>query len=198
VQRAAFGLFAALSVGVAAYALVAYSVLPIGASVHPDMRASFEVHRIGIYTHVFCAALALLLGPLQFSRVLRTARPALHRWTGRIYLGVGVGVGGVSGLYAAAFAYGGLVSTAGFGLLALVWLYTGARAWQAVRARDFVAHREWMLRNYALSLAAVTLRVYLGIALAAGLPFEMVYPALAWLSWIPNIIAAGIILQRTR
>lgn len=197
-HRATFWLIAALSVGVAAYALVAYSVLPIGASVHPDMRANFEAHHIGIYTHVFCAALTLLLGPLQFSRAVRAARPALHRWTGRIYLGVGVGIGGVSGLYAAAFAYGGLVSTAGFGLLSLAWLFTGARAWQAVRARDFLAHREWMLRNYALSLAAVTLRIYLGIALAAGWPFEVVYPTLAWLSWIPNILAVGFFLQRTR
>ena len=134
-HAASYGLICLLSIGVAVYALVSYALFPLGASVHPDMRATFELHRIGIYSHVFAAAVALLLGPLQFSRRLRTAHPALHRVSGRIYLVAGVCVGGLAGLYMAMFAYGGIVSSIGFALLALAWLYTGARAYAAARAR---------------------------------------------------------------
>jgi uncharacterized membrane protein len=186
-RQATWGLIALLSFGVAGYAVVAYGTRPLGVGVHPDMRAAFGAHRVGIYLHVFASAVALLLGPLQFATRLRTARPALHRLLGRIYLGVGVLVGGLAGLYMAAFAYGGTTSTLGFGMLALLWLYTGARAFAAARARDVAAHRAWMLRNFSLALAAVTLRIQLGASFALGLPFEKVYPALAWLSWLPNL-----------
>ena len=38
-------LLTALSVGVAGYALVAYSVVPLGNLVHPQMKLAFEAHR---------------------------------------------------------------------------------------------------------------------------------------------------------
>ena len=47
-----------------------------------------------------------------------------------------------------------------------------------------------MIRNFALSLAAVTLRLYLPASAVAGVPFEDFYPAVAWLCWVPNLILA--------
>jgi hypothetical protein len=195
-RRARFALLTLLSFSVALYALLAYGALPVGALVHPSMRANFEIHRLGIYTHIFASSLALLLGPAQFLQGLRTRRPALHRWLGRLYLGVGVLFGGLGGLYMSRYAFGGAVSTGGFGLLALAWLYTGVQAYRAARARHFAAHRVWMVHNSALSLAAVTLRMYLGLGLAAGLPFERIYPVIAWLCWLPNLLVAQLLVRR--
>lgn len=185
-----------LSLGVALYAVGVYGFLPLGALLHPDMRAAFEAHRLGIYLHVFAAAVALALGPLQFSATLRAARPGLHRWTGRLYLGIGVLVGGMAGLYMAFHAFGGVVSRLGFGSLALLWLYTGYRAWRAIRAADVASHRRWMVRSFALAFAAVTLRLWLPAALAAGVPFEQAYPAIAWLCWLPNLVVAELLFNR--
>src|SRR5687768_16562857 len=55
-----------LAFGVAAYAVLAYSLLPLGSLVHPDMRASFLAHEVGIYAHIFASVVALSLGPFQF------------------------------------------------------------------------------------------------------------------------------------
>lgn len=195
-RKTAWALAALFSFSVAAYAVIGYGARPLGAGVHPDMRAVFQAHRVAVYLHVFGSAVALLLGPLQFAARLRGARPALHHLLGRLYLGAGVLAGGLAGLYMAAFAYGGAISSLGFGALALLWLYTGARAFAAARARDFAAHRAWMVRNFALALAAVTLRLQLGGSLALGLPFESVYPALAWLCWLPNLAAAEWLVRR--
>ncbi|MGA8048566.1 MAG: DUF2306 domain-containing protein, partial [Burkholderiales bacterium] len=156
-----------LSLGVAAYAIGVYGFLPLGVAVHPDMRAGFEAHRSGIYAHVFASAVALALGPFQFSARLRAARLGLHRWLGRLYLGVGVLVGGAAGLFMAFHAFGGLAARLGFACLALAWLYTGLRAYQAIRARDLVSHRRWMVRNFALTFAAVTLRLWLPASVVA-------------------------------
>ena len=79
-----------LSLGVAAYGVIGYGTMPMGSLVHPDMKPNFVAHPLGVYLHVFSAAVALLLGPFLFSTRLRTARVHLHRWMGRLYLGVGV------------------------------------------------------------------------------------------------------------
>ncbi|WP_374336476.1 DUF2306 domain-containing protein [Leeia sp.] len=179
-----------LSIGVAGYAVVAYTAFPIGSLVHPDMLRSFQAHRIEVYVHIFTSALALLLGPLQFSQALRARKPALHRWLGRAYLGLGVLPGGLAGLLIARNAYGGMLSTLGFAALAIAWLYSGLRAYLAIRQRDIGTHRRWMIRNFALTLAAVTLRCYLPLSMLTAIPFERAYPVIAWLCWVPNLLIA--------
>jgi uncharacterized membrane protein len=198
IRAAAAALLWLLSLGVAAYAIVAYTALPLGTTIDPAMRAGFAEHATAVYLHAFAAATALLLGPLQLSTKLRTARPALHRWTGRVYLGVGVLVGGLSGLYLAQFAYGGLAARLGFGTLAAAWLYTGLRAFLAIRGGAVDEHRRWMLRNFALTFAAVMLRLYVPAAVVAGAEFEQAYTAIAWLCWVPNLLVAEWLLRRPR
>ena len=192
-------LIGALSVGVAAYAVAAYALLPLGTVLHPDIRDSFATHRVAlVYLHVFGAALALLVGPWQFHTALRTRRPRLHRWAGRVYLAAGVGIGGLSGLALAFNAYGGLASRTGFGLLAGLWLATGVMALAAILRGDVAAHRRWMVRNFALTLAAVALRLYLPAAIVGGLTLAVAYPVVAWLCWVPNLVAAELLLRRGR
>lgn len=179
-----------LSFGVAGYAAVVYGFLPLGSLVHPDMKVNFLSHSAGIYTHAFASILALVLGPFQFSASLRKNHTQLHRWLGRIYLSVGVLVGGLSGLYMSQYAFGGPVAKLGFATLALFWLYTGFRAYFAVRRGAIDAHRKWMIRNFSLTFAAVTLRIYLPASMAAGIDFSLAYSIIAWVCWVPNVFIA--------
>jgi len=185
----------ALSFGVAAYAIVAYGYLPFATLVHPEMRKAFEAHRGAVYAHVFASATALALGPTQFSRRLRERHISLHRWLGRLYLSAGVMIGGVSGLILARYAFGGTPARLGFACLAIAWLYTGARAYLAIRAGNIAAHRAWMMRNFALTFAAVTLRLYLPVTVTSGIEFERAYAWIAWLCWVPNLLIAGMFLK---
>ncbi len=175
-----------LSLGVAGYGLFAYFALPPGSTVAPEMRAAYAAHPVRILVHVAASAVALLVGPLQFFPAVRAQRH-LHRALGYIYF-VAVAVGGLAGLATAFIAYGGLVARAGFGLLALVWLLSTFLAVRAARAGDFARHEVWALRSFALTFAAVTLRIYLGTFMAAGVPFPVFYPLLAWLCWVPNLL----------
>ena len=195
-RRTGFALLVLLSLGVAGYAVAVYGFLPLGSLVHPDMRATFEAHRLGILTHIFASVLALGLGPFQFSTRLRTSRPALHRWLGRVYLGIGVLVRGVAGLAMAAHAFGGPIARLGFAGLALAWLVTGSCAYRAIRAGNVALHRRWMVRNFALTFAAVTLRLWLPASIASGVAFEVAYPVVAWLCWVPNLVLAEWLFNR--
>jgi hypothetical protein len=57
-----------------------------------------------------------------------------------------------------------------------------------------------MIRNYALSLAAVTLRLYIPFLLAVlDWPFPRTYITVSWLCWIPNLLLAeGMVRRRQR
>jgi len=191
-----FALLVLLSLGVAGYAIVVYGFLPLGSVVHPQMQAAFEAHRFGILLHIFASVLALGLGPFQFWTRLRTSRPTLHRWLGRVYLGIGVLIGGLAGLAMAVHAFGGPVARLGFGALALAWLFTGLCAYRAIRAGDVARHRRWMVRNFALTFAAVTLRLWLPASMVAGIEFEAAYRVVAWLCWVPNLVLAEWLFNR--
>lgn len=182
------GLLLFLSFGVAGYAAFAYGFLPLGSLVHPDMKTSFIAHSFAIYTHVFASIVALVLGPFQFSTRLRQKNAQRHRWLGRVYLAVGVLVGSLSGLYLSQYAYGGAVTKLGFAALAVAWFYSGLRAYLAIRAGAVDEHRKWMVRNFSLTFAAVTLRLYLPAAMVAGVDFALAYAIIAWLCWVPNLV----------
>ncbi len=186
-KRSLSRLVAVLSFGVAAYAVLAYALLPLGAVLHPSLRASFSAQSaVAVYLHVFGAAVALLLGPLQLWGRFRLARPRLHRRLGQAYLLCGVAIGGGAGLTLALSAHGGALARMGFGTLAVLWLLSGAMAMQRILAGDAPGHRRWMLRNYTLALAAVTLRLLLPALIAGGLAFEVAYPLVAWACWLPQ------------
>lgn len=179
-----------LSAGVAIYAAAVYSLLPLGAGLPPEMKLNFIANKAVIYTHIFASAVALILGPFQLSTSLRRRFTSLHRLSGRVYLVVGVLLGGLSALYMSAFAFGGLIARLGFACLALFWLYTGLKAFLAIRQGLVAEHRKWMVRNFSLTFAAVTLRIYIPLSIAAGAPFEAAYPVIAWLCWVPNILVS--------
>lgn len=196
-SKLTYPLFVLLSLGVAVYALAAYLLFPLGSLVHPDMMISFNSHAAGVYTHIFASLIALTLGPFQFSARLRQTHLHLHRYSGRTYL-LAVLLGGIAGLYIAQIAFGGLVSRTGFSLLAILWLFTGTKAFIAIMAGDIATHRKWMIRNMALTFAAVTLRIYLGLFSGIGWEFESFYPWLSWLCWVPNLLLAEMIFIRSQ
>jgi uncharacterized membrane protein len=179
-----------LCVGVA---LVAFRYLIPGAFV-PDVVAANAFHSPWLVIHVSTAATALLVGPWQFLSKQRAHHPQLHRWMGRLYVAACL-IGGISGLVLALGAYTGAASTAGFGLLAVIWLYSTAMAWRLAMRRHFVAHRRWMIRSFALTFAAVTLRLYLPLSPAVPVTFDDAYRAIAFLCWVPNLLAAEIYLR---
>src|SRR3546814_3696356 len=110
-----------------------------------------------LLVHVAGAASALLVGSFQFIGRLRQASPRIHRWTGRIYA-IACLVGALSGLILALGTTAGPVATSGFGILAVIWAVTIGYGWQRARERRFAEHRRWMIRSWALTFAAVTLR----------------------------------------
>ena len=176
------------------YALAFFAVEEI----NPGIKAHFAGIRVGAMIHIIPGGIAILLGLAQFHTGLRQARPAVHRTLGQAYF-ICVGISAAAALFISFKPFGGIVGGFGLGLLAVVWGYTGWQAYIAARRGEFVVHQRWMIRNYALTLAAVTIRIYIsGFPALDLMSFDDAYQVATWLCWVPNLLLVEWwILRRT-
>ena len=180
--------FFALAIG--GYAITVVFVPTVGAPFIRDRLATIPVPMLG---HMFLGGIALAVGAFQFNTKLRNYHRAVHRALGRVYV-VAVFGSGLTALVLASVSQGGMVAHLGFGMLGIAWLITTSTAFKMIRRVNVPAHREWMIRSYALTLAAVTLRIYIPASLIAGIPFDTAYPVISWACWVPNLIVAELII----
>ena len=194
-RRIGWGVVTVLSVLIGAYAVAV--VASNFALVAGEVAANSFPTPLGLRVHIVASGLALLIGPFQFLRALRNRAPRVHRWMGGTYV-LACLIGGLAGGSIALFSSAGLVAGLGFFGLAIAWLLCTVRAYLAVRAHDYVTHQRWMTRSFALTFAAVMLRVYIPLALVTGIGYEASYPAIAWLCWVPNLVVAQFLVRSAR
>jgi len=164
----------------------------------------FANHATLTLAHILPAMLFMVLGPLQFVRGLRAKYPQIHRWSGRIFLAASTVVG-VTGLTMAfGKTIGGVDEKAAITLFGAFFLIALAKALRHALRRQFVQHREWMIRGYAIGLAVATIRPIMAAFFAAALlhghtpePKEFFGTAF-WIGFTLQTIAAEIWLNYTR
>lgn len=189
-----------------ALAIAVFAVLPYVTASLSELAADEKelalnyVHRPSwlqafFYAHIIGGGIALLLSPVQLSARIRARVPRLHRMSGRIVL-TAIMAGGVAGLVLAPYNLAGPMGTAGFGLLAVLWVTFAARGFLAIRRGDVTVHRQWMLRTFALTYAAVTLRLWLGVLVPVVGDFRSAYVLVPFLAWVPNLLVAEWVLRR--
>ncbi|MEV7117070.1 DUF2306 domain-containing protein [Kitasatospora griseola] len=163
----------------------------------PQQRTVYLAHLAPLLLHIGGGIVALVVGLPQFLPGLRARRPAVHRWTGRLYALAALAMG-IGGLLIAPRALFPPFSPLGFAALDLLTLTTTALGVARARAGRIAEHRRWMLRSYALMFAAVTFRLWLFVVGLTGLPFGVVYASGAWASWMINLAVAERMLRRRR
>jgi uncharacterized membrane protein len=104
--------------------------------------------------HTLAGTLALVIGPINFSSRIRQRYLKLHRVLGRVYV-VSVFVGSFTGIALAA----GRPGFPGTTMQAVAWMVCTTAAFVTARNRQIVAHRQWMIRSYAVTFTFVSSRV---------------------------------------
>ena len=132
-------------------------------SVHVDQAVPYRDGLHFLLMHTTMGAIAMALGPFQFSNRLRKRYPSAHRTAGKVYL-VGAVLSMFGGLaYLATTPMQAVFSGAMFAValagLDVMVLLTAWLAYTAVRRRAFAEHRSWMAFNFGLLLATPVLRL---------------------------------------
>lgn len=182
--------------------------LPPYAGLDPDQARTFSDdpwvyswHYPVLVTHIFAGAVVMLAVVLQVWPWLRQHHPRVHRWSGRVYVFVGVPFIGIASLLIAPVSTSGPGTAVSNTLWSILWLSCTVAGYRMVRQGRYAEHRIWMLRSFALVLAIITNRFW-GIACTIVLlpHVETAYggdettahlvigPASSWLSWVVNLL----------
>lgn len=169
-----------------------------------NVDAHFASEQILVLAHVLPAMLFMMLGPLQSVRGLRAKHPRFHRWSGRTFLASSAVVG-ITGLrLALGKTIGGLDEKAAILLFGTFFLIALAKAFWHALQREFVQHREWMIRGYAIGLAVAAIRPIVAMFFAASVlqahkPHpEQFFGTAFWIGFTLQMIAAEIWINYTR
>ncbi len=156
------------------------------------------------WAHLIPGLIIFALGPLQFSRYIRKNYLGFHRWSGRVWLTCGA-ISAFSGGFIGIFhpfmgvdgqGFNESMATTFFAVYTLFCIY---KAYSSIRAKRFGAHREWMIRSWALMLAIATERVMLGALMSTtGVGVEVLFGTTFWMAGVVNISASEIWINLTR
>ena len=175
--------------------------LASGAEITPE-NARFVAAPLPIILHIVGALLFSILGAFQFSPGLRRRYLRWHRLSGRIALPAGLVVAG-SGIWMTLTyempAMDGVavyLERLVFGIAMAVSLVLGV---VYVLRRDIPRHSAWMLRGYALGMAAGTQVItHLPWFILVGQPTEGPRAVMMGAGWVINLMIAEWLISRRR
>ncbi|MFD6953551.1 hypothetical protein A6A08_26085 [Nocardiopsis sp. TSRI0078] len=172
---------------------------------------SLAWHYPVLVTHIFGGALLTLLVILQVWPWLRSRYPAMHRWSGRVYVFAGIPLVGVPALLISPVSSSGFSTQVSNTLWAVLWLSFTVLGYAMARRRRFADHRAWMLRSFALLYGIALNRVVIVVMLLVSLPrleasyggdeaalTEAIAPASSFLSWVLPLLFVEWWLQYRR
>jgi predicted membrane protein DUF2306 len=188
-------------------ALIVLSLVPIiagslrlvelsgGAAILPAKPTSPQP----LVLHIVSASLYSVLGAFQFSAGFRRRRPGWHRVAGRLLVVLGLLVA-LSALWLTVFT----PRFEGSGQLYQVFrlVFGSAMAlsivlgFLAIRRRDVARHRAWMIRAYAIALAAGAQVFTLGIGEAIVGKGDTSSALFAGAGWVINLAVAEWAIRR--
>ena len=179
-------------------ALVLVFQIPFGT--YPEDSARLAIAPVTWFAHVLAGAAFGFIGPVQFVRALRNRFGVLHRVLGRIFVfsGAILGLSSLSLLAQVTSQRTPIVDVAR-GLFGLALLIALALAMAAIRNRDFLRHRVWAIRAYAIGmgLGAVSL-VFFPIYIITGQPPIGVASDILFIaSWVLTIALAEVVIRRS-
>lgn len=152
-----------------------------------------------LIAHILGAAVYAIIGAFQFLPRFRRRHLTWHRRAGRALAAAGLVVAG-----SALWLTLGYAPQPGTGelLFALRLVFSTAMVTalvlgvRAVRARDLVAHRAWMVRAYAIGLAAGTQVFTQGLGGALLGTGELTGDLTKGAGWVVNLLVAEWIIRR--
>ena len=162
--------------------------------------ARFVASPVPVVIHIVAVIIYSILGAFQFVPALRRGR--WHRYAGRVLVPAGL-LTVSTALWMTFFyprppGYGTAVTVERlvFGPAVAVAIVLGYRA---IRRGDVATHRAWMLRAYAIAMAAGT-QAFTSLAwlAVAGTPGEFGTGATMGAGWVINILVAESLIRRQR
>ena len=166
----------------------------------PEGLISYVEHPILSTLHLMPGILFTLLGPLQLTPAIRLRWPAVHRWSGRVFIASGILIAISALIMAMLFpvVVNRFVTAANY-IFGIALIISLIMAFRAIVQRDFACHRAWMIRAYAIGLSVATMRVIFFSLFFLLAEFKDAYiPPLVWCTFLTHLMVAELIVRGGR
>ncbi|MGB3608094.1 MAG: DUF2306 domain-containing protein [Psychroserpens sp.] len=148
--------------------------------------------------HLLGDALALIIGPFQFSSKFRNRFLKMHRYLGKVYI-IAIIIASLSAIYMSFYVAPQVNVSWSISLfvMAVFWLAGVLMAYRAVMLRKITQHQQWMLRSYIITLGFVLFRILNESSMVRELmpTFEERGAACIWFSWAVPLFIAEVVIQ---
>jgi Predicted membrane protein (DUF2306) len=198
-RRSAFVALWIVALGFILYAVPPYLTLDPATALIPRLRQDLPLHYVMLVGHVWFGALTLVTVCIQIVPWVRKRYPAVHRWSGRVYVFFGVLPSGLFALGITPFSAG----PPGNAIAALLWLAATIAGFRAARQGRLAAHRLWMIYSVALTFQIVWGRVLLLVLPLLGVDFSdehtlnLALETATWIGFVINLLAAHFWIEYT-
>lgn len=158
---------------------------------------NITIWKVAFYIHVFSSIFTLAAGFTQFSSYLQKHYKKVHRFIGRVYVYNILFINFPMALIMAYYANGFLPSKIAFTILDILWFSFTLKAVIEARRKNIKEHKHYMIRSYALTFSAITLRSWkLILSSTYNIEPTTLYMIDAWLGFVPNLLVAEYIIRR--
>jgi predicted membrane protein DUF2306 len=158
---------------------------------------TFPLHYPVLVVHIVAGNIALVTVFLQLLPWLRRRYPAVHRFTGRLYVFAGVIPAAVLSLVLLPYSTAPM-GKLGLATMAVLWLATALAGFRAARQRRYVDHRQWMIYSFALALGTSWGRVVTEFLVpGADIGIATFFDISSWMGWVVSLVIAHWWLERT-
>ncbi len=150
-----------------------------------------------LFLHIAASIPAIALGPFLFSSRLRKEHPNIHKTIGKLYV-IGCLIGAITVFPLAMNNPIGLTPRVGFGFMATIWFIVTFFAYTAAINKDFIAHRRWMIRSYAMTFAFIHVNVTYKLLFPFGISSPVTAKVMqSMVSWQFNLLIAELYIEAT-
>ena len=167
---------------------------------HFNYKAWSEPFGPLLTVHIVFATIAILIGPFQFFPSIRKKYLHIHRLTGRLYL-LSVLIAAIVAIILAIMhniiVERRIVFGTGLLGLAVAWLLTSGMAFWAIKNRNYVQHREWMIKSYVVTCGFTTFRIF-AVTLSSFIQLDYTKEMsgiMAWACWSVPLLVTEVLLQ---
>ncbi|WP_217364447.1 DUF2306 domain-containing protein [Streptomyces spongiicola] len=200
VRRGWFGRNYIIPLAVAAAAYLLYQ-LPPYLTLDPSrthIASQFPLHYAILAAHVLTGGVTMVTLVLQLWPWLRRNHPAVHRWSGLLYVFGGALPSALLALVLFPFAFKpGSVAVLMSGIL---WAVTSVVGWVRARQGRYAEHRRWMLYSFAIVWGQTVWGFVIGMALFSlpvAVDVTYVSEAARWVGWVGNLLLVHWWIERT-
>lgn len=188
VAPAAAVLIALLFLVIPSFGRLAFLVDPPVTSNPTDM--AFATHRPTGLLHIVPGLVMVALMPMQASGRLRQRWPLLHRWSGRLFVLVGLSLCTTAVVMNILFpTVGGLLKRTVIYAMCAALLATMALGLRAIRRRDVSEHGKWMVRAMGVALSSGSAGVFVVPFYVLGEMTDIVVGVGRWLGFLGTAAA---------